>query len=81
MKFKNIYTNALSRVNECLLSLWTPGDHPMRPAVSELLKREPFIGEPYFQSAFGWKQIDPNTNWKLGFETEVADMIAGIISS
>ena len=75
MKFKNIYTNALSRVNECLLSLWTPGDHPMRPAVSELLKREPFIGEPYFQSAFGWKQIGPNINWKSGFETDVADMI------
>lgn len=41
----------------------------------ELFKREPFIGEPYFQSAFGWEQISPGTNWKAGFEPAVAQMI------
>lgn len=75
MQFKNIYVNAESRINECLLSLWTPGDHPMRKAMIELFKREPFIGEPYFQSAFGWEQISPGTNWKAGFEPAVAQMI------
>ena len=41
----------------------------------ELFKREPFIGEPFFQSAFGWEQIAPGTNWKAGFEPAVAQMI------
>ncbi len=75
MKFKNIYINAESRIDECLLSLWTPGNHPMRKAMIELFKREPFIGEPFFQSAFGWEQITPGTNWKAGFEPAVAQMI------
>jgi superfamily II DNA/RNA helicase len=41
----------------------------------ELFKREPFIGEPFFQSAFGWEQITPGTNWKASFEPVVAQMI------
>lgn len=78
MNFKNIYTLSEARIDDCLLSLWTPGNHPMRQALSDLFKREPFIGEPYFQSAFGWEQITPSTNWKAGFEPMVATMIEDI---
>ena len=72
MDFKNIYKNSEARVEDCLLSLWTPGNHPMRRALIDLFKREPFIGEPYFQSAFGWEQIPNGCNWKNGFDPDVA---------
>lgn len=75
MEFKNIYKNSEARVEDCLLSLWAPGNHPMRRALIDLFKREPFIGEPYFQSAFGWEQIPNGCNWKNGFEPAVATMI------
>lgn len=75
MNFKNIYTNSEARVEDCLLSLWAPGNHPMRQALIDLFKKEPYIGEPYFQSAFGWEQIQVGTNWKQGFEPAVAAMI------
>lgn len=78
MKFKNIFINAEARIEDCLLSLWTPGNHPMRPAMQDLFKREPFIGEPYFQSAFGWEKISPGTNWRAGFDPAVAKMIEDI---
>ena len=78
MNFKNIYTQAEARIDDCLLSLWTPGNHPMRHAMKELFKREPFIGEPFFQSAFGWEQIADGVNWKALFEKAVADMIEKI---
>ena len=55
MKFSNIYTNTEKRAEEALLSLWTPGDHPMRAAFTEMLKKEPLLGEPVFQSLFGWE--------------------------
>lgn len=55
MKFSNIYTKTEKRAEEALLSLWTPGDHPMRAAFTEMLKREPLLGEPVFQSLFGWE--------------------------
>lgn len=78
MNFKNIYSNSESRLEECLLSLWVPGSHPMRKAIKELFKREPYIGEPHFQSAFGWEQISTAINWKTGFEPTVADMMERI---
>ena len=75
MNFKNIYSNTEARLEECLLSLWVPGDHHMRKAIIDMFKREPYVGEPYFQSAFGWKQIANGINWKNGYESIVADMI------
>lgn len=78
MKFRNIYKNSEARVEDCLLSLWVPGNHPMRPAIIDLFKREPFIGEPFFQSAFGWEQIPNGCNWKNGFDSTVATMIEKI---
>ena len=75
MNFKNIYSNTEARLEECLLSLWVPGDHHMRKAIIDMFKREPYVGEPYFQSAFGWKQIANGINWKMGYESFVADMI------
>lgn len=75
MEFKNIYKNSEARIEDCLLSLWVPGSHPMRAALIDLFKKEPFIGEPFFQSAFGWEQIPNGCNWKNGFDSTVATMI------
>jgi len=78
MKFNNIYKNSEARVEDCVLSLWVPGSHPMRTALIDLFKKEPFIGEPFFQSAFGWEQVPNGCNWKNGFDSTVATMIEKI---
>ena len=78
MKFEKIYMNSEKRLEECLLSLWAKGQHPMRPAIKELFKREPFIAEPSFQSSFGWKQIGSTTDWKALFDPAVAQMMEDI---
>ena len=75
MKYKNIYINTEKRLEDCLLSLWTKGQHPMRQSIELLFQREPFIGEPLFQSAFGWEHVSPATNWKTLFDPRVAQMI------
>lgn len=75
MKFKNIYANSEKRLEDCLLSLWAKGNHPMRPAIEKLFEREPFMAEPLFQSSFGWEQISRNMDWKALFDPVVAQMI------
>ena len=54
MKFENIYKETEENMRLALLSLWAPGNHPMRPAINELFDREPLLAEPVFQSTFGW---------------------------
>lgn len=78
MKFENIYVNTEKTLENGLLSLWTPGNHAMKASIQKLFEREPFIGEPLFQSAFGWEQIPAGTNWKNGFDPAVAKMIEDI---
>ena len=63
MKFENIYKETEENMRLALLSLWAPGSHPMRPAINELLDREPLLAEPVFQSTFGWEPAEDNT-WK-----------------
>lgn len=55
MKFENIYKETEENMRLALLSLWSPGNHPMRPAIEELFKKEPLLAEPVFQSTFGWE--------------------------
>ena len=40
MKFKELYNELERNVESALLSMWAPGDHPMRPAMIELFERE-----------------------------------------
>lgn len=56
MKFENIYRETEENLRLALLSLWAPGNHPMRPAIQDLFDREPLLAEPVFQSTFGWEQ-------------------------
>ena len=70
MKFENIYKETEENMRLALLSLWTPGHHPMRPAIEELFDREPLLAEPVFQSTFGWEPtIDQN--WHEYINTDV----------
>ncbi len=70
MKFENIYKETEENMRLALLSLWTPGRHPMRKAVEELFDREPLMAEPVFQSTFGWEPtIDKN--WHEYINTDV----------
>lgn len=63
MKFENIYKETEENMRLALLSLWAPGNHPMRSAIEELLDREPLLAEPVFQSTFGWKP-SVDDSWK-----------------
>lgn len=70
MKFENIYKDTEENVRLALLSLWTPGTHPMRPVIEDLFHREPLMAEPVFQSTFGWEMAETE-NWKSAIDTEV----------
>ena len=63
MKFKSIYQEIERNVESALLSIWTPGNHPMRESIRELFKRENLLSLPVFQSQFKWKST-PNDQWK-----------------
>ncbi len=63
MKFKSIYHEIERNVESALLSIWTPGNHPMRESMRELFKRENLLSLPVFQSQFKWKST-PNDQWK-----------------
>ena len=63
MKFENIYKETEENMRLALLSLWAPGNHPMRSAIEELLDREPLLAEPVFQSTFGWEP-SVDDSWK-----------------
>lgn len=70
MKFENIYKETEENMRLALLSLWTPGNHPMRKAVEELLDREPLLAEPVFQSTFGWESAD-DESWRDAINADV----------
>ena len=61
MKFTNIYKETEENLQLALLSLWTPGSHPMRPAIQQLFKDEPLLAEPVFQSTFGRESTSDET--------------------
>ena len=63
MKFENIFKETEENMRLALLSLWAPGNHPMRSAIEELLNREPLLAEPVFQSTFGWEP-SVDDSWK-----------------
>ena len=64
MKFANIYNKTKAKVEQALLSMWTPGkNHKMRNAFISLFKRESILAEPVFQSSFGWKTTDSDA-WR-----------------
>lgn len=63
MDFYKIYNETEEDMRLALLSLWTPGQHPMRSAINELLQNEPLLAEPVFQSTFGWQTTD-NEDWR-----------------
>lgn len=70
MKFENIYKETEENLRLALLSMWTPGSHPMRPAIEKLFKEEPLLAEPVFQSMFGWKTTtDPK--WRNYLNADV----------
>lgn len=77
MKFENIYRESEENMRMALLSLWTPGAHPMRRAIEELLDREPLIAEPVFQSTFGWEPSVDDT-WKAALNTTVWNKLEDI---
>ena len=70
MKFSEIYKEAEENARLAILSLWTPGPHPMRKAIENLLKREPLLAEPVFQSTFGW-QVTSDNNWRTYLNADV----------
>lgn len=74
MKFENIYKETEENMRLALLSLWTPGHHPMRPAIEELFDREPLLAEPVFQSTFGWEST-PDDRWRNFLGEEVVNRL------
>ena len=70
MKFANIYNHTEEDVRRALLALWTPGSHPMRSVIDKLLKDEPLLAEPVFQSTFGW-EATPNDDWRNHLNSDV----------
>lgn len=74
MKFENIYKETEENMRLALLSLWTPGNHPMRPAINELFDREPLLAEPVFQSTFGW-ELTPDDSWKNALNPTVINKL------
>lgn len=63
MKFYNIYHKIKDDAKLAMTSFWTPGDHPMRSHILELLEREPVLQPPVFQSTFPWKTTQDN-DWQ-----------------
>lgn len=63
MEFKELYRELERNVEMALLSMWAPGDHPMRPAMINLFEREKLLSNPVFQSQFKWESVN-NSNWK-----------------
>ena len=65
MKFYNVYHDIKNNVKLALMSLWTPGNHPMRQYIDELLSRESetVLQPPVFQSTFPWRGTD-NDDWR-----------------
>lgn len=74
MKFSNIYKNTEERAEKALLSLWTPGNHPMRSAFSDMLQKEPLLAEPVFQSLFGWETTNDN-EWRNFLHQDVIEAL------
>lgn len=70
MKFANIYTQTEESMRLALLSLWTPGRHPMRPVIDKLLKDEPLLAEPVFQSTFSWEATHDD-EWRKHLNSDV----------
>lgn len=70
MKFENIYKETEENMRLALLSLWAPGNHPMRSAISEMFDREPLLAEPIFQSTFGWEPTTDDT-WRTAINKDV----------
>lgn len=73
MKFTNIYNETEENLRLALLSLWTPGKHPLRKAVEDLFRREPLITEPVFQSTFGWETVPDDMPWRDYLNTETIE--------
>ena len=69
MRFENIYKETDENMRLALLSLWAPGNHPMRPAIEDLFNREPLLAEPVFHSTFGWKPTEESINLALARNT------------
>ena len=74
MKFENIYFNSDEHLRLALMSLWTPGHHPMRPAIEKLFNDEPLLAEPVFQSTFGWEAVT-NDDWRQSLNPVVAQKL------
>lgn len=74
MKFANIYKGTEENVRLALLSLWTPGSHPMRKAIDKLLQNEPVLAEPVFQSTFGWEPAKGD-DWRNSLNKEVINKL------
>lgn len=77
MKFENIYREVDENMRLALLSLWAPGNHPLRPALEELFDREPLLAEPVFQSSFGW-EITKDTGWRNYLDQDVFNKIEAV---
>ena len=74
MKFENIYKETDENMRLALLSLWAPGNHPMRAAIEELFDREPLLAEPVFQSTFGWETTQDDS-WKNYLNSTIIDKL------
>lgn len=74
MKFENIYKETEENMRLALLSLWAPGNHPMRAAINELFDRETLLAEPVFQSTFGWEPT-PDESWKNALNPTVINKL------
>lgn len=70
MKFEKIYRETEENLRLALMSLWVPGEHPMRPAIEELFEREPLLAEPVFQSTFGWEPSH-NEEWRTAINPKI----------
>ena len=74
MKFENIYKETEENMRLALLSLWAPGNHPMRPAIEELFNKEPLLAEPVFQSTFGWEPANDDS-WRSALNPKVINKL------
>lgn len=74
MKFEKIYSGTEENLRLALLSLWAPGQHPMRPAIEDLFKREPLLAELVFQGTFGWKKAE-GTDTHSAIDPQVWDRL------
>ena len=74
MKFENIYKETGENMRLALLSLWAPGNHPMRAAIEELFDREPLLAEPVFQSTFGWETTQDDL-WKNYLNSNIIEKL------